>query len=476
MTLQASVRTLNWTLGDLARATGYELTAGERLSVGGICEDSREVRPGDLFVAMRGTRHDGLAYARAALQRGAVAVAAERDPGPAARWLKVGDARAAVGRLADAFYGDPSRLLTLIGVTGTNGKTTTAHLIGQLLPGPIGIIGTFGVSYAGFAAESGNTTPSATAMRRHLRAMQRANCTACVAEVSSHALDQGRVTGLRFAAGVYTNLSGDHLDYHGTMEAYAAAKASLFQQLDEDAVAVLNAADPACAAISTRARVTRFLVENVTVEASGTRFFWRNREVRLRIVGRHNAENAAAALETAHALGADPVETVQLIERALPAPGRLEPIQRRPFLVLVDYAHTDDGLDSALRAVREVTEGSVLLVFGCGGDRDRTKRPRMGRVASRCADQVIVTNDNPRSEDPEAIAREIVAGMERCRPSVILDRKTAIEEAIGRAQPGDTVLIAGKGHETIQIVEEKQLPFDDAQVARDALDIGYELT
>lgn len=476
MTPQTSVRTLNWTLGDLARATGYELTEGERLSVGGICEDSREAQPGDLFVAMRGTTLDGLAYAREALQRGAVAVAADRDPGPGVRWLRVDDARAAVARLADTYYGDPSREILLIGVTGTNGKTTTAHLIGQLLPGPIGIIGTLGVSYLGVDVESGNTTPSATAMRRHLRAMLRANCTACVAEVSSHALDQGRVAGLRFAAGVYTNLSGDHLDYHGSMEAYAAAKARLFAQLDSDAVAILNAEDPACRNIATHARVLRFRPDRVKVEASGTRFFWRDREVALGLVGRHNAENAAAALETACALGADPAEAVLLIEHAVPARGRLEPIQRRPFLVLVDYAHTDDGLDQALRATREVTKGSVFLVFGCGGERDRTKRPRMGRVAARGADHVIVTNDNPRSEDPEAIAEDIVAGMERCTPSVILDRREAILEAIGRAHPGDAVLIAGKGHERVQIVKDEPLPFDDAEVAREALNIGYELT
>ena len=328
----------------------------------------------------------------------------------------------------------------------------------------------------GVDVESGNTTPSATAMRRHLRAMQRANCTACVAEVSSHALDQGRVAGLRFAAGVYTNLSRDHLDYHGSMEAYAAAKASLFAQLDSDAVAILNADDPACRDIVTRARVTHFRPDRVKVEAAGTRFFWRDREVALRLVGRHNAENAAAALETACALGADPAEAVMLVERAVSARGRLELIQRRPFLVLVDYAHTDDGLDQALRATREVTKGSVFLVFGCGGDRDRTKRARMGRVAARGADHVIVTNDNPRSEDPEAIADEIVAGMERCRPSVILDRRKAILEAIGRAHPGDAVLIAGKGHEKVQIVMEEPLPFDDAEVAREALNIGCELT
>ena len=357
---------------------GDDLRAGERLSVGGVCEDSRETQPGDLFVAMRGTSRDGQEFTADALQRGAVAVASERDPGPGVHWLRVDDARVAVGRLADAFYGDPSRRIPLIGVTGTNGKTSTAHLLGQLLPGPIGIVGTLGVSYAGMDVASGNTTPSATAMRRHLRAMVRAHCTACVAEVSSHALDQGRVAGLRFAAAVYTNLSGDHLDYHGSMDAYAAAKARLFAQLEPDAVAVVNADDPICSSVETSARIVKFSTGPVFVDATGTRFTWRGREVALRLVGRHNAENAVAALEAAHALGADPDESVRLISRALPARGRLEPIQRSPFLVLVDYAHTDDGLEQALRATREMTDGSVVVVFGCGGTVTAANAPAWG--------------------------------------------------------------------------------------------------
>jgi UDP-N-acetylmuramoyl-L-alanyl-D-glutamate--2,6-diaminopimelate ligase len=461
---------IEWTLGRLAAAAGYELTAGERLPVTGVQENSRLCEAGDLFVAIPGSRQDGLRYVDDARARGAIAVAAERDPGGGIPWLKVGRARRAAARLADLIYGDPSRHLALVGVTGTNGKTTTAHLLAQLLPGPVGTIGTLGASYPGAREATENTTPGPSALRRYLREMVRSGCGGCIMEVSSHGLDQGRVAELRFAAAVYTNLSGDHLDYHGSMEAYASAKASLFEGLDSAAFAVLNGADPACARIRTRAQVVHFAADEVAPDALGTRFRWRGRQVRVPLVGRHNAENSAAALEAACALGADPDECVAALAGVLPVRGRLQPVQTRPFLVLVDYAHTDDGLEKVLRAAREVTPGRLHAVFGCGGDRDRSKRPRMGAAAARWADRVIVTNDNPRSEEPERIAAEVVSGMGTRRPDVHLDRRAAIFEAISAARPGDTVLIAGKGHETYQIVGEARLPFDDADVARQAID------
>jgi UDP-N-acetylmuramoyl-L-alanyl-D-glutamate--2,6-diaminopimelate ligase len=296
-----------------------------------------------------------------------------------------------------------------------------------------------------------------------------AHCVAAAAEVSSHALDQGRVEGLRFAVAVYTNLTHDHLDYHGSMEAYAAAKARLFAMLEPDAVAVVNADDPLCRDVETRARVVRFAARDVVVEPTGTRFTWRGGEVRIPLVGRHNAENAAAALEAVCALGADPEEAAFHAQRLLPARGRLEPIQRDPFLVVVDYAHTEDALDKALRSVREVTGGRVVVVFGCGGDRDRAKRPRMAAAAARWADLIVVTTDNPRSEDPEGIVREVLAGLGAREARVVLDRRAAIREAIRAASPGDAVLIAGKGHETYQQVGTSRFPFDDAEVAREAL-------
>jgi UDP-N-acetylmuramoyl-L-alanyl-D-glutamate--2,6-diaminopimelate ligase len=467
MTTGVSVR--DWTVGHLAATAGYAVSGGDDPVVRGVFEDSRKCGPGDVFVAVPGTQADGLDFARDAVARGAVAVAAERDPHVRAAWIRVASARRAAGHLADLFYGDPSREMVLVGVTGTNGKTTTAHLIAQLLPGQVGFIGTTGVAYPGVEHESANTTPGATELRRHLRAMVDAGCTACAMEVSSHALDQRRVDGLHFAAAVYTNLSGDHLDYHGSFEEYAAAKARLCRLLGPDAVAVVNANDPACQRVTSSARIVRFQASNVAVEPTRTRFVWRGREATVPLVGRHNAENAAAALETVCSLGVDPEEAELMLARALPARGRLEPVQREPFLVVVDYAHTDDALDKALKSVREVTSGAVLLVFGCGGDRDRSKRPRMGAVAARRADGIFVTNDNPRSEDPERIAAEVVAGLGRRRAKVQLDRREAIREAIAAARPGDAVVIAGKGHETYQLVGSERRPFDDVAVAREAL-------
>jgi len=456
----------SWTLGRLAEAVGAPFRGARDAVVSGVQEDSRLCGPGDLFVAVAGAREDGLAHAAGARARGAVAVASERDPGPDVPWLPVTDARRAAGRLADLVYGDPSRRLLLAGVTGTNGKTTVGQLLAQLLPGPTGTIGTLGVAYPGHAGASDNTTPGPTVLRRALRDMAAAGCAACTLEVSSHALDQGRVDGLAFAVAVYTNLTGDHLDYHGTAAAYEAAKARLFALLDEGAVAVLNARDAACARVRTRARVVRFDPGAVDVGPDGTGFRWRGRPVRTPLLGRHNAENAAAALEAALALGADPDEAVARLASARPARGRLEAVRTAPFHVLVDYAHTDDALEKALLAVRELARRRVIAVFGCGGDRDRGKRPRMGAVAARLADVTIVTSDNPRSEAPEAIAEQILEGMGERRALLLLDRREAIRAALSLARPGDAVLIAGKGHETWQVQAGRKTPFDDAAEAR----------
>jgi len=476
MALQVNVRPRAFGLGELAESAGYLLHAsGEPRDgrvVGGVQEDSRLCVPGDLFVAVDGHDRNGLEFAADAVRAGALAIVAERDPQASVPWIEVDDARSAAGRLADLVYEDPSRDLALIGVTGTNGKTTTASLLAGVLDGPVGFIGTTGVRIPGGGSfESANTTPGPTALRRYLRAMADSGCEACVMEVSSHALVQGRVEGLRFAAAVYTNLSGDHLDYHGSMEAYAEAKALLFAGLECGAHAILNGTDPVCATVPTVARVTRFEPEAVRLGADGTRFRWRDREAFVPLVGRHNAENAAAALETACLLGVAPAEALARLRTTGGVRGRLETIQAEPFLVLVDYAHTDDALDKALQAVREVTSRDLTVVFGCGGDRDRTKRPRMGAVAARLADRLIVTSDNPRSEDPERIATEIVSGMGAGSggANVILDRRRAIEEAIAGARPGDSVLIAGKGHETYQILGNQRRDFDDAAVAREVL-------
>jgi len=466
---------------DGGQAGGPEAGApvGASVMATGVQEDSRLCLPGDVFVAIAGTRADGLRHARAAVEAGAVAIASERDPAAfdpalaAVPWIAVDDARAAAGRLADLLYGDPSRSLALVGVTGTNGKTTVATLLRQLLPGRVAFLGTTGIEWPGRTIPATHTTPGPTALRRHLREMVLDGCDACAAEVSSHALDQRRVDGLRFSAAVFTNLSGDHLDYHGSMEAYASAKARLFALLEPDAPAVLNAEDPVARSVRTRGRRILFRAERVESSPAGTHFLWRGRPAFTALPGRHNAENAAAALEAACALGVAPDEALARLREARPARGRLEAVQRAPFAVLVDYAHTDDALDKALRAVRGLTGGALHVVFGCGGDRDRSKRPRMGAVAARLADHLWITNDNPRSEDPAAIAAEILAGC-KVAPGprsieVILDRRAAIRGAIACARPGDSVLIAGKGHEDYQLVGAERRTFDDAEEARAAL-------
>ncbi len=470
--LKTDVIASEWTLGRLAGELGLTLSAGAALPVWGIEEDSRLCGPGDLFIAIPGSQTSGVEFAADAVERGAVAVAAETDPGVRVPWLPVPSARAAAGALADSFFGHPSRRIPLVGVTGTNGKTTTAHLLAQLLPGKVGTIGTMGVRYGAVVQDSPNTTPGPTALRRALRSMVDAGCSACVMEVSSHALDQRRADGLRFAGAIYTNLTQDHLDYHGTMLAYAAAKARLLAMLSREAFAVVNA-QSACSAIATPARRTTFRAQRVSVSPRGTEFDWRGRRMRTSLVGSHNAENALAALEAAAALGVSEEEAAARLAAAAPVRGRLEVIAREPALVVVDYAHTDDALQNALRALREVTAGPLTVVFGCGGDRDVGKRPRMGAVADRLAHRVIVTNDNPRSEDPARIAEQICRGIPRKDVTVILERRAAIEEAVLGARPGGCVLIAGKGHETVQILGDRKIPFDDAEEARRALAVRH---
>jgi len=464
------------TLNRLARDAGLEVAGpAPRGALDGevrdVHEDSRRCGPGDVFVARPGARDDGLRWAADAVRRGAVAVVAASDPRAGVPWLKAADPAEAAGRLADLVHDDPSRKLALLGVTGTNGKTSVVELAAHLLApdGPVGVIGTLGARWPGAETKTANTTPGATELRRILRGMVDAGCRACAMEVSSHALVQGRVDGLRFRTAAYTNLSGDHLDYHGSMEHYAAAKARLFAALAPDATAVVNARDTVAATVATAARRVAFDAGSVRVAPEGTAFSWRGRDAFVPLVGRHNAENAACALELACAAGVAPDDALARLRDARPARGRLEPVQRKPFLVAVDYAHTDDALENVLRTVREVTPGRVRVVFGCGGDRDRTKRPRMGAVAAAGADDVVVTSDNPRSEQPERIVADVLQGIRERDVRVLLDRRTAIREAIASARPGDAVVIAGKGHEAVQIVGEREIPFDDASEARAAL-------
>jgi len=467
---------------------------GPDVAVSGLCSDSRAVVKGDLFIAGIGTRDDGLAHVEEALAKGAVAVLAARRPvginGTAC--ITVGDVPLAKALVANAFFGHPSRRLDTIGVTGTNGKTTTTFMLRSILTMDgrgTGLVGTLGAWIGGRHEPLRHTTPDAIELQRLLARMVDENLAAAVMEVSSHALMQRRAHGIAFDAAIFTNLTPDHLDYHGTMEAYAAAKGRLFEELSESAVAVLNADDPASRLyrLSTPARVLTFGLStqaDVTARISrldgdGTRLLLVAPElgppidIHLRLIGRHNVMNALGAATAALALGL-PASAVATGLESLPAvPGRLEPVCcGQDFRVLVDYAHTPDALEKVLDLLRPLTQGALRVVFGCGGDRDRTKRPVMGRAVAARADALYVTSDNPRSEDPEAILDEVLAGipLERRGATVReVDRREAIRRACAESRPGDVLLIAGKGHETTQTIGARVLPFDDRAVAREVL-------
>jgi len=489
----------------LPGGTRAALPAG--VQVTGVACDSRRVRPGDVFVAVRGGAVNGEHFAPDAVRRGAVAVVAERrlDLAPQVTQFVVRDARRALAALASAFYGRPSEELHVVGITGTNGKTTTAFLVRSILEGAgaaCGLIGTIAYDLGDGPLASSMTTPDAPRIQSMLRDMADAGLRYAVMEVSSHALDQRRTDFIRFEAGVLTNLSGDHLDYHGTPAAYREAKARLFQSLRPNAWAVLNADDPQAFDLTTPAGRLwyttngadaeppapgrRLVAGEIETGLEATRFRLRVEpaegleaepiRLNLPLIGRHNVANALAAAGAALALGCSLEEVRRGLEGVGPVPGRLErvvPSRRRPGLpqVVVDYAHTHDALDSVLSTLKPLAEGRLIVVFGAGGDRDRTKRPKMGRAVERWADLAWITSDNPRSEDPDEIIEEICQGIEDLgRFHRVPDRREAIEQAIRAARGGDLVLIAGKGHETTQTLGDKVIEFDDRQVAREVLD------
>lgn len=480
-------------------------------AVGGIAFDSRRVVPGDLFVPWPGGhRHgDGHRYIPEALQAGAVGVvlqqgAAGELPGAdsGAACITVKDSRLALALLADAFYGHPSRSLRIIGVTGTNGKSTTAYLIHQLLGAAgisSGLVGTVTNIAGGRELPGSLTTPQAPVLQNWLARMGARGDTHGVVEVSSHALHQNRVAGCRFTAAVFTNLSRDHLDYHGGMDDYAAAKARLFSYVRYDEGVnrpynVINA-DDAAGALMARASGAHIIwyglegrpgvrpaVQGTGVEVSpeGTAFTLKaggmTRRVRTPLLGQFNVYNTLAAVAVALEEGFPPGGLGEALAALKPAPGRFQRINRgQPFAVIVDYAHTPDSLEKVLTAARGLIDGRLIIVFGAGGDRDVEKRPLMGAAAGRLADAVITTADNPRSEDPEAISAQIEEGL---RPwagrlayyEKITDRREAIFAAVGMARPGDGVIIAGRGHETMQIFQHGPVPFDDREVAGEAVD------
>jgi len=462
-----------------------------------LVEDSRHASPSCFFIARPGTKTDGRKFIADAIKAGAVGVlageAASIPDGVTA--LVSDDVPMATALLAERFFGHPTSHLKLIGITGTNGKTTTAHLVHQLLNANgirCGLIGTVQIDDGAKVAPAELTTPPAIELSRLLRSMVDHGCRACVMETSSHALHQKRTAGLNFHVGVFTNLTGDHLDYHQTMESYRDAKRILFQSLNRDAFVVVNIDDPAGPAMLDGCPATPLECSQSDAEAKchaaiGRQTLthiestfhgpWGSIECDLPLIGRHNVFNAMQALAVCHVLGLNPEALRAGIERCKAPPGRLEPVTNpaHPFAVLVDYAHTDDALENVLRALRPIvsaSHGKLRVVFGCGGDRDCSKRPRMARVACKYADDVIITSDNPRTEDPQAIVDEVFRGVPDDKLlSVIriIDRAEAIRASLDRARPGDLVLIAGKGHEDYQIIGTVKRPFDDRLVAVDAL-------
>ena len=459
----------------------------------GIEHDSRRVSPGDLFCCLPGTRTDGHLHAAQAVERGAVGIVCERPVPPLGLpvvqvRVPPGGARPAMARLAAAYWGHPSTSLLTVGVTGTNGKTTVTHLLGAIIAHtgrPVSVLGTL---------SGGRTTPEATELQRTLATLRDRHAAeprpAVVMEVSSHALVQSRVEGICFDAALFTNLSHDHLDFHGSMDAYFAAKASLFEP-GRARLGVVNVDDRWGRRLADRLRVPVVPVgagaaSEVSLEAGRTRFTWRGERITLAMTGVVNVANALLAAEAAIALGIDPADVAAGLASARPVPGRLETIagpreSRSPLAVIVDYAHTPDALEAVVSEARRLAApGSrVLVVFGCGGDRDRAKRPRMGEVASRLADVAVVTSDNPRGEDPAGIVAEILAGVaptaaeaiETGRLVVEPDRRRAIELALAASRSGDVVVVAGKGHETYQEAGGQRVPFDDRQVVADALNV-----
>ena len=553
-------------IGDLIEGLKVKCVGGSTdmaVRVCDITEDSRTVMPGSLFVARRGAKNDGRQFAKGAAEAGAVAILSD-DSGlhvpathghPAPIMLVADDLEFAIAQLAERFYGGPSSKLAIIGVTGTNGKTTITFLMHQMLNRlgvRAGLIGTVVIDDGVEVAPANMTTPPAMEVSRTLARMLDAGCRAAVMEVSSHSLHQRRVGALRFVAGVFTNLTGDHLDYHGTMEHYAAAKAMLFDMLAPDAAAVVNIADPwhtrmlqNCKARVWRcrqelpgalpitgghapesvftARVVGAGTASTDIELSGAGMRSAGgsgsggsgpHTIRIPLVGDFNVINALQALVGLYAvfgskdIGGTGEFTLDQLLAALgevhAPPGRLEPVTREgeSISVFVDYAHTDDALQTVLGTLRQAMQrqretlarslgidaaripsgsgGQLWCVFGCGGDRDRTKRPRMGRVASELADQVIITSDNPRTEEPSSIVREIQTGIPAehvGKVQIELDRERAIRLAIRSAKPGDTIIIAGKGHEDYQIFADPAKPggtitrhFDDREVSRAALE------
>ena len=490
-------------LRDLVRPLGEVVVHGDLdREITGLTDDSRRVSQGGLFVAVKGTQSDGHRYLSQAVSAGAGALVVEAGCVPAGMLdslgvpvIEVRDSRHVLGVLASRLLGDPSHRLTMIGVTGTNGKTTTTYLCKSVLEAAgarVGLVGTVAYLIGSERIEATHTTPGAVELQGLFKKMADAASDAAVMEVSSHALALDRTAGCAFGTAVFTNLTQDHLDFHADMEDYFQAKLRLFAGLGPEGRAIVNLDDPygARVAEATRARVWTYAVDrsadlragDVRISLEGLRFTAQTPAgavaLRSPLVGRHNVYNILAAVGVGLEQGIALPTIAAGIAALTNVPGRFERVEAgQSFTVVVDYAHTEDALFRLLTTAEAVKTGRIITVFGCGGDRDRGKRPKMGRVSAVYSDVVVVTSDNPRTEDPEAIIREVVPGVEaglreagRGRYFVHADRRAAIEEAVRMAQPGDLVLLAGKGHENYQIIGTNKHLFDDRVVAREAIE------
>ena len=475
----------------LARIPDAKLLGDPRTRIEGVAYDSRRVKPGELFVAVKGQRTDGALFIREAVARGASVVASEGtgEDASGVPFLKVDDARLFLAQAASAFWGNPASELKLVAVTGTNGKTTTIHLVDAMLRAQglkTCMVGTLGMRIGDRLLPSDRTTPESADLASFLREAVSCGCTHGTLEVSSHALALRRVYGMKFATGVFTNLTPDHLDFHGDMESYFRAKSALFTAAGANRIeaAVLNADDPFARRLEagfsfpplrygfTSSSEIHVLESQTRIDGTDVRLATPAGELgaRTRLPGRPNTYNIMAAAGAALTLGLGIEPIVHALETVRGVPGRMELVQAgQRFAVIVDYAHTPDALEKLLETVGQLSHRKVITVFGCGGDRDRTKRPVMGRIAVRLSSHVIVTSDNPRTEDPLAILSEIRAGLNQGPATYELtpDRREAIGRAVTMARPDDVVIIAGKGHETYQAIGRETVPFDDRAVARE---------
>lgn len=472
-------------LGELTQDAGF---AGTEIS--GLVFSSRDVSPGDLFFCVRGFSVDGHEFAADAVERGAAALVCERPLGLGVPEVLVADARAAMPEFARRFYGDPSSELDVVGITGTNGKTTTSYLVRQIFEAagrPCGLIGTVSWIIGGVETPAVRTTPEAIDLVRALRQMLDGGEQACAIEVSSHALELGRVDGADFHAAVFTNLTQDHLDFHETMDDYFAAKRILFER--SPGVSIVNVDDPYgrrlatefdCVTFSAEGAEATYRAKDVEFDATGSRFTLLHDGQELlastTLPGVFNVANALAALAVTIELGVPAELAIEGLARATGAPGRFEPVGGAEFGVFVDYAHTPDSIENVLRAAERLPHNRVISVVGAGGDRDRTKRPLMGAAAAAGSDVVVVTSDNPRSEDPAQIIEDVLLGAREAAARSgaevvdVIDRREGIERAVALAAPGDIVFVFGKGHEQgIEFENGRKVPFDDATVVRETL-------